>query len=163
MLAALLVASPALANEMKFQGHALEVDGVGGAAQLVRVRGTRYAIPGTSTQVIGKARVCLSGKDGRAGIVSVDPAGGRLEAVTRVEYEEDISVHLARSWLTVEAEEGSFGIVLSRLGIRQQHPGNVNAEAEVFSPFLLRDDGVWKPAVAAVIEVEQSLVDCMFR
>lgn len=163
MLAALLTASPALADEMTFQGHALEVDGSGDAAQLLRLRGTRYAIPGTATQIIGRAQLCLSRKDSRAGIVSVDPAGGRLAAVSRVEYQDDSSMHLVRSWLTVEAEEGNFSVVLSKLGLRQEPPANADGADEVFSSFQLRNDGVWKPAVTAVIGVEQALVDCMFH
>lgn len=163
MLAALLAASTPVASEMMFQGHAIEVEGAGDAARLLRVRGVRYAIPGTPTQIIGKAQACLSRRDSGAGIVSVDPVGGRLAAVSRVEYHDEPSVRLARSWLTVEAGPGNFSVELSKLGIRQGGSTGADATEEIFSPFLLRADAVWKPAVAAVIEVEQSLVDCMFN
>ncbi len=161
MLAALLmVSSAAMAEETAFQGHAIEAEGVADARQVLRVRGTRYAIPGTPAQIVGKAQLCLARKDSRAGIVSVDPAGGRLAAVSRVEYRDEPSLRLVKGRLTVEAGDGGFSVVLSNLGILQGNPGE--AVDEVFSPLLLRADSRWEPALAALIGVEQALVDCMF-
>lgn len=161
LVAVLLVAPPALADETQFQGHAIEAEGVGDARQVVRVRGTRYAIPGTPAQIVGKAQLCLSRKESGAGVVSVDAAGGRLAAIARVDYRDEPAQRLAKGRLTVEAGEGGFSVVLGNLGILQATP-DANGD-EVFAPLRLRTGAGWEPAVTAMIGVEQALVDCMFH
>lgn len=160
MLLALLATSPVLADQTEFQGHAIEAEGVADARQVLRVRGTRYAIPGTPAQIVGKAQLCLARKDSGAGVVSVDAAAGRLAAISRVEYRDVPSNRLVKGRLTVEAGEGSFSVVLGNLGILQGVPGET--ADEVFSPLSLRPGSGWEPALAALIGVEQALVDCMF-
>ncbi len=107
-----------------------------------------------------KAQVCLAGPDSRAGIVSVDAEGGRLVAISRVEFRDAERVGLAKGRLAVEAGEGAFQVVLGNLGIRQG-AADVNGD-EVFQPLAMRPDSGWEPALAALIGVEQALVDCMF-
>lgn len=161
LLAALLAGEPAVAGTLQFEGHAVSVEGVADARQVESVRGTRYAIHGTSAQIVGKAQQCLSRKDSQAGIVSVDQAHGRLEAVSRVDYGDVPSQRLVKGRLTVEADTGAFSVVLSNLGIRQA--GSADPMDEVFSPLQLRTGSDWELALAAMIEVEQSLVGCMFH
>lgn len=160
-VAALLAAAPALADEAPFQGHAIEAEGVADARQVVRVRGTRYAIPGTPAQIVGKAQLCLSRRDSGVGIVSVDPAAGRLAAVGRVAYRDEPALRLVKGRLTVEAEAGNFSVVLGNLGILQGNPGE--RADEVFTPLHLDAGSAWQPALTAMIAVEQALVDCMFH
>ena len=160
LLAVLLAASPVLADEMEFQGHVIEAQGVADARLALRVRGLRYAIPGSPEQVVGKAQACLTRRDSGAGVVSVDAAGGRLIAVSRVEYRSDPLPGTIKGRLVVEAAGGGFSVVLSNLGV-MQGPTADGAD-EVFAPLLLRGDSGWEAALSAVIGVKQALVDCMF-
>ncbi|HSD16982.1 MAG TPA: hypothetical protein VLC71_06965 [Thermomonas sp.] len=161
MWLAFLLSVPAQAADMDFQGYAIEAEGPASGRQILRVQGKRYAIPGTPAQVVGKAQGCLSQRDSRAGVVSVDADGGRLVAVSRVEYRDGGGAHLARGWLTVDAGDGAFGVALSKIGVLQASSGD--AADEVFLPLGLDGGAGWEPALAAVIEVEKSLVDCMFN
>ena len=95
-----------------------------------------------------------------AGVVSVDRDAGRLTAVSRVEYRDALALRLAKGWITVEAGEGFFSIALSKIGILQASTSET--ADEVFSPLALGGTHAWEPALAAVIGVEQALVDCMF-
>ncbi|RZA20790.1 MAG: hypothetical protein EOP93_05080 [Lysobacteraceae bacterium] len=161
MVAALLAGSPeALADVTQFQRHAVEVEDSAGARQVLRVSGTRYSIPGTPAQIVGKARSCVSRRDSGAGVVSVDLAGGRLVAVSRVEYRHGASTRIVKGRLLVEAGAGDFSVVLSNLGLLDDSAGD--AVDEVFVPLRMDADAAWEPALAAVIQVEQALLDCMF-
>lgn len=160
LLAALFTVPPGMAAETTFQGHAVELDDASAVRQVVRVTGTRYAIPGSPEQIVARAQMCLSRKESMAGVVSVDADAGRLTAVSRVEYRDELAPRLARGWITVEAGEGFFSIALSRIGILQASTGET--ADEVFSPLALGGKHAWEPALAAVIAVEQALVKCVF-
>ena len=160
ILLMLLATVPALADDARFPGHAIETDGASDARQVLRARGALYAIPGTPAQIVRKAQICLARPDSGAGIVSVDAEGGRLVAISRMEFRDAGRVGLAKGRLAVEAGEGAFQVVLGNLGIRQG-AADVNGD-EVFQPLAMRPDSGWEPALAALIGVEQALVDCMF-
>lgn len=160
LLATLFTAPLAMAAEARFQGHAVEWDDASAVHQVLRVTGTRYAVPGSPEQIVGRAQMCLSRKESMAGVVSVDRDAGRLTAVSRVEYRDEPALRLAKGWITVEAGEGFFNVVLSRIGILQASTSET-AE-EVFSPLALGGDHAWEPALAALIAVEEALVDCVF-
>ena len=106
ILLMLLATVPALADDARFPGHAIETDGASDARQVLRARRALYAIPGTPAQIVRKAQVCLAGPDSHAGIVSVDAEGGRLVAISRVEFRDAERVGLAKGRLAVEAGEG---------------------------------------------------------
>ncbi len=161
ILATLLTASPALADATEFQGHTIESDGTAEARQVLRVHGTRYSIPGSPAQIVGKAQQCLSRKDSGAGVVSTDAAAGRLVAISRVQFGQEPLLRTLKGRLTVETGTGQFGIVLSNLGVLQEGAGDAGVE-EVFSPVLQREGSGWQLALAALIGVERNLVDCMF-
>lgn len=80
MLAAVLVAMPAVAEDVAFEGHALQVDGSREARPILRMSGTRYSIPGSATQILGKAEQCAARQPGAITEASVDAEGGRLLA-----------------------------------------------------------------------------------
>jgi len=160
MLAALLTAQPAMVADATFQGHAIEVDGASNGRPVLRVSGKRFAIPGSPEQIVDRAQACLSRRHSSAGVVSVDRTGGRLVAVSRVPYHEAPSPRLVKAWLTVQAGQGHFSVVLSKLAVRQGSSGE--PMEEVFQPLALDAGFAWEPAVAAVIGVEQALVDCLF-
>ena len=86
-LVAMLASAPALAGSVDFQGHSVEVDATTGARRVLSVRGASYSIPGSTAQAIGKAQSCLARADSGVGVVSVDPSGGRLRAVSRTGYQ----------------------------------------------------------------------------
>ena len=160
ILIALLATVPARADDVRFLGHAIELDAAADARQVLRARGTLYAIPGTPAQIVRKAQVCLARPDSHAGIVSVDADGGRLVAISRVEFRDAERIGLAKGRLAVEAGDGAFQVVLGNLGILQ---GNAGATGdEVFLPLAMRPDSGWEPALTALIGVERALVDCMF-
>ena len=157
---AFLLAAPTQAADMEFQGYSIEADGPADARQILRVQGKRYAIPGTPVQVVGKAQLCLGRKDSSAGVVSVDAIGGRLAAVSRVNYGVEPSLRIAKGRLAIEASEGKFGVVLGNLGTAQA--SSDDSVDPVFAPILLRGDSGWEPALTALLGVERKLVDCMF-
>lgn len=155
-----LLAGPALAAETEFMGHLLETSRTGPAREVIRVNGTRYAIPGTRSQVVARAQACLARHDSGAGIVSVDPAAGEVVAVSRVEFRHQSVPRLVRGRLVLAAHEGGFNIVMTQLAVRDSAPAD--GRDEVFNPVQMRDDAAWQPALSAVIAVEQRLVSCMF-
>jgi hypothetical protein len=159
-LLGLLALPPAMADELEFQGHVLDVQGPAHAREVMSVRGTRYAIPGSAEQIVAKAQVCLGRKDSGAGVVSVDPAGGRLVAVGRVAYAHGALPRLVRGRLALEAGEGIFSIAL--VGLRTAEAGTADVVDPVFAPLLLHPASGWEAALGAVIGVERALVDCMF-
>jgi hypothetical protein len=160
MLAAALSVTGAQAGELEFQGHAVELQDHAQAPQVLRVRGTRYAIPGSREQIVAKAQLCLARKDSRSGIVSVDPAGGTLAAVSRVGYGEGAAARMVRGRLLLEADDGGFSVTLGSIGIASG-PGGDDVD-QAFLPLAVHADSGWKPALGAVIGVEQALIDCLF-
>jgi len=159
MVAALLAAGQVAAAEPELQGHSVEAEGVAEARQLARVRGTRYSIPGTPAQVVGRAQSCLARRESGAGVVSVDGAAGRIVAVSRMPYGGDASPGTVKGRLTLEADAGGFALSLSQLGVLRGADSDGN---DVFAPLLVRDEATWRPALVALVSVEQALVDCMF-
>lgn len=158
MLAALLVTAPATAQVLEFQGHAIEVGAVDGARRVASVRGASYSIPGSTAQTIGKVQACLARAESGVGVVSVDPVGGRLRAVSRTTYQRDGQSRLFRSRWAVEASGGSFRVTYSDLA-------DVQGEGidEAYVPLSLDGDAGWQDALSALIVVEKSLLDCMYR
>ena len=148
MAAALLAAAPAMAEEIAFQGHALETQGSAAAREVVQVRGTRYAIPGTPSQIVAKAQLCLSTHDSGAGVISTDPAGGRLVAIGRVELREPVP-RTVKGRLVIAADTGGFGVTLGGVGVAAAASGD-GAE-EVFLPVIMRDGSGWEDALRALI------------
>ena len=158
VLAASLLAMPAAAEVVQFQGHAVEVDGASDARRVVAMRSGRYSIPGSPQQVVGKVQACLGRADSGAGIVSVDAANGLLRAVSRTGYRLDGEARMLRGRWTVEAGEGGMQIAVADLA--HIHDEGID---ESYLPVPMRDDEGWERALAAVIEVEHALLDCMYR
>lgn len=157
-LVALLAAAPAMAEVVRFQGHSIEVGVTDGARRVLSVQGAPYSIPGSTAQTIGKVQACLARADSGVGIVSVDPAGGRLRAISRSQYQQAGEARLLRSRWAVDATGGSFRITLSDLAdIRG------TGVDESYAPLSIADDSGWQEPLAAVMAVEKSLLDCMYR
>ena len=155
VLAGMLVAMPALAEDVAFEGHTLEVDASREARPILGMRGTRYSIPGSTSQIIGKAEYCVAQQPAAMTVQSVDATGGRLQAESRAEYRQK-GRRSARARMTIEAAEGNFRVVFSELTTSP-------ADAVRYAPLIQQDGAGWESALEAVIGIEQPLLDCMFR
>ena len=155
VLAAMLVAMPAMAEDVAFQGHTVEVDAASQARPILRMRGVKYSIPGSPMQIVGKAEQCVARQPGAITLESADAAGGQLRAESRAEYRQKGRRGI-RARMTVEAGEGNFRVVFSELATSP-------ADAVTYAPLIQQDGAGWEPALTAMIVVEQALLDCMFR
>lgn len=159
VLAAVLASIPAAAEEVQFEGHAIEVDASQEARNILRMTGTRYGVRGSAAQIIDKARQCIGSGRGFT-LESTDPANGKLSANGRFDYRQLWSTHSVRARLTIEADDGHFRLVQSELG-HAQGSGAETPDAG-YSPISQENDD-WREALAATIEAETRLVDCMYR
>ena len=155
MLAGMLVAMPAVAEDVTFQGHSVQVDASREARPILGVRGVKYSIPGSATQILGKAGQCAARQPAAITGASLDPDNARLVADSRTTYRQK-GQRIARARIAVEAGEGSFRVVFSDLATSP-------ADAATWAPLLQQDAAGWESALVAVIGVEQGLLDCMFR
>ena len=155
MLAAVLVAMPAVAEDVAFEGHALQVDGSREARPILRMSGTEYSIPGSATQILGKAVQCVARQPGAITGASVDAEGGRLLADSRADYRQK-GQRSVRARMAVESAEGNFRVVFTELATSP-------ADAVNDAPLVQQDGAGWESAVVALIGVEQAFLDCMFR
>ena len=74
MLAGMLVAMPAMAEDVAFQGHTVQVDATREARPILRVGGVKYSIPGSPKQILGKAEQCAARQPGAITGASNQPA-----------------------------------------------------------------------------------------
>ena len=155
MLAGMLVAMPAMAEDVAFQGHTVQVDATREARPILRVGGVKYSIPGSPTQILGKAEQCAALQPGAITGASVDPDNARLVAEGRANYRQK-GQRSVRARLTVEAGAGNFRVVFTELATSP-------ADAVNFAPLVQQDAAGWESALEALIGVEQGLLDCMFR
>ena len=155
MLAGMLVAMPAVAEDVAFQGHVVQVDASREARPILRVGGVKYSIPGSATQILGKAEQCVARQPGAITGASVDAEGGRLLADGRANYRQK-GQRSVRARMAVEAGDGNFRVVFSELATSP-------ADAVNYAPLVQQDAAGWESALEAVIGVEQGLLDCMFR
>lgn len=155
MLAGMLLAMPALAEDLAFQGHAVEVDAGRESRPILGMRGIKYSIPGSASQIVGKAEQCAVRQPAAVTVASVDAPGGRLVAEARAEYRQKGRRSL-RARMAVEAGEGSFRVVFTDLATSP-------ADASAYTPLIQQDGAAWESALATAIGVEQALLDCMFR
>ena len=156
MLLVAMAALPAIAEDVPFQGHVVEVDGRQPARPVQRVTGTVYSIPGSASQIVGKAELCLSPqKAGTGAIQSVDRDNGVLLAAARAAYRYKGRTESVDARLAVEAGAGSFRLVFTDLALSR--------DGAAAGPVLQQDGSGWDKSLAAVIGVEQAVLDCMFR
>ena len=158
VLAVALACLPALAEDVAFDGHTLEVEVGQDTRTITRIVGTRYQINAATAQIIDKARACLANQDG----VTVEPGeagSNEMIANSRVNYRAGWGTRSARSRIAIEASDGYFRIVQSGLGV---------AEASVASAGdadyrALQHAGGWNNPVSAMIAVDQAVIDCLYR
>lgn len=155
-LVAALAVLPALAEEVPFNGRMLEIGEGEGARPILRMSGTQYAIQRNGEQLVELARGCLAGQNGIA-VESVDPAQGLLLASVEVGFRASFSSQTLRSRLRFEAGEGRFQLVETDLALAQGDEGGV-----AYVP-LLQSGGIWEKGLEALVQVENRLVDCLYR
>lgn len=156
-LAAALAAMPALAEEVPFNGRMLELGTGGEARPILRMSGTRYAIPRTGEQLVELARSCLAGQGGVA-VESTDPAQGLLLASVETGFRASFSAQTLRSRLRFEAGDGRFQIIESDFALAQS-----GDEGSVAYLPLVQSGGIWEKGLAALLQTENRLVDCLYR
>lgn len=93
----LVLAVPAVAEVVPFKGYSVEIDNISDSRRVLAMRGVTYAIPGTSAQVIAKAQGCLAKPDSAAGVISTNPEGGHLVAISRLGYSHDGEQHMLKT------------------------------------------------------------------
>jgi hypothetical protein len=155
MLAGMLVAMPALAEDVAFQGHTVQVDASREARPILRLNGVRYSIPGSTTQIIGKAEQCTARQPAAITGQLVDADNARLVADSHADYRQK-GRRSVRAKVAVEAGEGNFRVVFTDLATSP-------ADGASYVPLIQQDGAGWESAVVAVIGVERALLDCMFR
>ena len=148
-----LAGMPAMAEDVVFEGHTLEVDASREARPILGMRGTRYSIPGSVQQIVGKAEQCAARQTGALTVESTDADGGKLLASSRAEYRQK-GRRSVRARMTLEAGEGNF---------RGSDRATASAAAGGFAPLIQQDGAGWENAIEAVIGIEQPLLDFMFR
>ena len=158
LMAASLAAAPALAEVVQFQGHSVEVGGTPGARNVLSMRSEPQPIQGLPGEIVGKAQACLARPDSGMGVISVDPAAGRLQAVGRAGYRQGGQARVVKSRLAVDA--GASRVELTFSGVAEVQ--GEGAE-EAYLPLAVQDGAGWADALAALAGVEQSLLDCMRR
>ena len=155
ILTLLLVSLSTPAEDVKYQGHTLEVDGAQETRRVLRMAGPQYSVNGTALLIAEKARACLAGMPGST--LLPDDGSGRLAADLRVEYRSFLSSYGVRSRLQFEASDGRFSITQLQLE-RSESAGGDAGEAYV----PIAENGGDK-ALDALIEAETRIVDCLNR
>ena len=155
MLAGMLVAMPAVAEDVVFQGHTVQVDAGREARPILRMSGTRYSIAWSTSQIVGRAEQCAASQPDAITVESADVDTGQLVASARVEYRKK-GRRSARARMTVEAGEGNFRVVFTELA-------STPVDAISYAPLIQQDGAGWESALEAIIGIEQPLLDCMFR
>lgn len=158
-LAAALAVTPALAEDVPFNGRMLELGAGEEARPILRMSGTQYAIQRNGEQLVEMARNCLAGQGGVV-VESVDPAQGLLLASVETGFRASFSAQTLRSRLRFEAGDGRFQIVESDFALALAQGGNEGSVA--YGP-LLQSGGIWEKGLEALLQTENSLVDCLYR
>ncbi|MFT4180235.1 MAG: hypothetical protein QM612_12385 [Thermomonas sp.] len=153
-LIAMLLAVPAVAEDVAFQRHVLDVDTSLEHRPIRGISGTQYAFPGTSGRIMDKAQACMQGVEGLV-VASSDTEKGRLEVGVRIGYRKRWADRGVASKMTVEAGDGVFRITHSDLRYMQEDSGG-------YVPLAHRQ-GDWDGALEELIAREQRVIDCMFR
>ena len=155
MLVGMLVAIPAMAEDVAFQGHTVQVDASREARPIQRLGGVKYSIPGSAMQILGKAEQCAARQPVAIAGASVDQDNARLVADSRANYRQN-GQRILKARMAVEAGEGNFRVVFTEIAASP-------ADAISYTPLLQQDGPGWEKALVAIIGVEQGLLDCMFR
>lgn len=156
ILLAVLALIPAVAAEVQFNGHTLEVPDGQDNGPIQRMLGAQYNFPGSAEQIIARAQTCAAGVPGLT-VESADPAGGALVLRVDVEYRSGFSSRRIRSRMGFGAAEAAFRINETEIAV-----GESSNDAAGFVP-LTRQDGGWEKGLEALIGAENALVDCLYR
>lgn len=157
LLVASLAATAAVAANVPFKGRTLEVADGQDKPPITRMVSASYGVPGSADVLVGRAQTCAGGVEGLT-VASADPASGLLVANVSTEYRAGFSGHAIRSRLAFAAVDGGFRITESEIEAAASGGG----DGVAFSP-LVHGEGNWEKGLEALIEVENKLVDCLYR
>lgn len=157
MLAAAFAAVPAAAEDVPFKGRTLDVVTGQEASPILRMAGTQYVVRRDQAQIIEQARGCLGGQDGVA-VESADAGQGVLVANVSVGFRARFSSQTLQSRLTLQASDGAFLITESELGLVQGD----DSGGQTRMP-LTQEGSAWEKGLEALIQVENALVDCLYK
>lgn len=162
-LAVALAVTPAMAEDVSFNGRMLELGvgvGVGADADarpILGMRGTQYAIQRNGEQLVEMARGCLAGQGGVV-VESTDPAQGLLLASVETRFRASFSAQALRSRLRFEAGDGHFQVIESDFALARD-----DGEGSVAYGPLVQSGGIWEKGLEALVQTENRLVDCLYR
>jgi len=158
-VAAWAMTIPALADDVRFQGHVLDVDMAQSPAVVRATAGSRYVVGADAPTLAARARACLAAQPGVSGVSAADGASGRIEADLAVQRISFFSSFRARSRIAVETGDQAFQLVQTGLTRASVVEGGGEGAPE---PVAAPEAGGGK-VLEALFEAEQRLVDCLYR
>lgn len=176
--------------EEKFNEHTIEIQKERNVPTIIKMVSPVYQAQGTAPQIIQKAQGCVakhlsnsevatSGSSGSglldamagighnvnstisggALIELVEPSNGQLIANSRVDYKFMLLAHNIKTRFILEAKDGRFRVTQSDIEAVQKNTGSMRNDG--YRP-LLRLKGIgWDKALAAAIDVEKKVADCI--
>ena len=176
--------------EENFNGHTLEISDEKNVPKIVKLTSPIYQTQGTAAQIIQKAQGCVakhlsndevatSGSSasgffgamagqghnvnssiaGGALIELADPANGQLIANSRADYRFMLLSNSVKSRIIIEAKDGRFRITQSNLESVQKNTGSMRNDG--YDQLIRRKGTGWDKALAATIDAEKKVVDCI--
>ena len=159
ILAALLAAGPAMAEDIQYDNHTLQVEDNAELRRILQISGPLYQVRGSSQDLVGKARGCLAGIRG-VSILDAESDDVAVVSDARFDYRAMFSARSVRSRLSVQVGDGRFQLVHTQLGMAQAKGSEAADDAYVA---LLYRSGGSGDALDVLLAGEQGLVDCMYR
>lgn len=156
ILAAVLAAAPALAADVTYNGHTLQLADGQDNAPIQRMLGAQYNFPGTAADIITRAQTCATGIAGLK-VESADPATGSLVLRASTEFRSGFSSRPIRSRIDIAAAEAAYVISESEIEVAQG-----SAEDAGYVP-LTHGEGGWEKGLDALIGLENKVTDCLYR
>ena len=153
LMAALLLSTPALAEDVAYKGRTLALDETQASRPILRMTGTKYTIRRDQQELIAKARACLAQTSG-ATVDAVDQDAGILTASVRVDYGARFSSYVLHSRMDVNIGDGAFQLVQSQFRLENEESG---------SSALAYNGSGWEKAIESLEKLENSVVDCLYR
>lgn len=154
-LAALWVAAPVGAEDIDFNGRTLTIATDQATVPITGMASTHYAIRLSKDQIVARARECLYDKD-NVRIDTVDAEQGVFVAAMSVPFRARGARGL-QSRLTLAAQDGDFKIDEAQLMLISD-----GDDGTVTAPLSQNDKG-WEKGLDALIQVENKLVDCLYK
>lgn len=156
LLGAALVALPASAEDVPFNGRTLQVAADQEARPILSMTGSQYVLPRTQEQLLARAPACLSAQG--IAVASTDPVQGVVQAEVLTRFRASFANRILRSQLRLDVGEGFFQLSESALEIAE----DAGDGAFDYAP-LTQGGGIWEKGLSALIQAENKVVDCLYQ